>query len=79
MFRTSYFPADDLFSINLHQPCGLKDRLPTSSTHASIKMPDNICGNWEMISNTNLEGYMVALGKLSNLVLNAASELEEFG
>lgn len=26
-------------------------------------MPASICGSWEMISNVNMEGYMMALGK----------------
>ncbi|XP_062872086.1 nicotinamide/nicotinic acid mononucleotide adenylyltransferase 1 [Trichomycterus rosablanca] len=26
------------------------------------KMPASLCGKWEMISNSNLEGYMIALG-----------------
>lgn len=26
-------------------------------------MPASICGNWEMVSNANMEGYMIALGK----------------
>lgn len=36
-------------------------------------MSDNFCGSWEIISNINFEGYMNALGKLSNLGLNIAS------
>lgn len=39
----------------------------------SVKMPDSFCGSWEIVSNINFEGYMVALGKLSKLVLNIAS------
>lgn len=27
------------------------------------KMPANFCGSWEIISNVNFEGYMIALGK----------------
>lgn len=36
-------------------------------------MSDNFCGSWEIISNINFEGYMNALGKLSDLGLNIAS------
>ncbi|XP_062316274.1 retinoid-binding protein 7a [Osmerus eperlanus] len=25
-------------------------------------MPDSFCGTWDMVSNANMEGYMVALG-----------------
>lgn len=34
------------------------------------KMPANFCGSWEIISNVNFEGYMIALGKsLKHVVL----------
>lgn len=26
-------------------------------------MPTSFCGTWDMISNVNFEGYMVALGE----------------
>lgn len=26
-------------------------------------MPVSLCGSWDMVSNVNLEGYMIALGK----------------
>lgn len=29
----------------------------------ATKMPASICGSWEMVSNVNMEGYMIALGK----------------
>lgn len=32
----------------------------------SINMPASLCGIWEIISNTNFEGYMTALGKSFN-------------
>lgn len=28
------------------------------------KMPESLFGTWDMISNVNLDGYMIALGKL---------------
>lgn len=31
----------------------------------ATKMPASICGSWEMVSNANMEGYMIALGKFS--------------
>lgn len=27
------------------------------------EMPASFCGTWEMLSNSNLDGYMIALGK----------------
>lgn len=34
------------------------------------KMPASFCGSWEIISNVNFEGYMIALGKsLKHVVL----------
>lgn len=26
-------------------------------------MPVSLCGSWDMVSNVNFEGYMIALGK----------------
>lgn len=40
-------------------------------------MPDSFCGSWELISNVNFEGYMNALGKLSNFVSYVASVQED--
>lgn len=28
-----------------------------------MKMPASLCGTWDIISNVNLDGYMIALGK----------------
>lgn len=47
-----------------------------SSGHTSVNMPDSFCGSWEIVSNINFEGYMVALGKL---VLILHLWMEDFG
>lgn len=36
---------------------------PLEKGNRATKMPASICGNWEMVSNANMEGYMIALGK----------------
>lgn len=49
----------------------LEDRI--SSGHPRFaKMPGSFCGSWAIGSNIHFEGYMVALGKKSKLVLNIA-------
>lgn len=40
-----------------------------------IKMPASLCGTWDIVSNVNFEGYMIALGEsfkwnLSCLIFN---------
>lgn len=31
--------------------------------NGATKMPTSLCGSWEMISNVNMDGYMIALGE----------------
>lgn len=35
-----------------------------------IKMPASLCGTWDITSNDNFEGYMIALGKLFPSCIN---------
>ncbi|XP_076019476.1 retinoid-binding protein 7a [Genypterus blacodes] len=39
-------------------------------------MPESLCGTWEMISNVNFEGYMVALG-VSSVLRKIALKLKQ--
>ncbi|XP_029361279.1 nicotinamide/nicotinic acid mononucleotide adenylyltransferase 1 [Echeneis naucrates] len=55
-------------SMNSHECSNLSTEY-NSHTHFSeegrkdiIKMPAGICGTWDIISNVNFEGYMIALG-----------------
>lgn len=32
-------------------------------------MPVSLCGTWDMVSNVNMEGYMIALGKSAFFLL----------
>ncbi len=45
-----------------------------SRTEKVPKMPASLCGTWEMISNVNMEGYMIALGmSLKHVVIQQCS------
>lgn len=61
--RFSHSSQQLCFSARLQraEPGGLCKHLQKGNR--ASKMPASICGSWEMVSNVNMEGYMIALGK----------------
>lgn len=53
-------PQTHFWASHKHSRFGIRQNRVT-------KMPTSICGSWEMISNVNFEGYMIALGKSGSM------------